>query len=380
MRQRPLTARLPLILAFCAAVLPAGLAMPARAQQASPAAGVPVTVDKVTKRDVPVLARGIGTVQPLATVVIRARVDGTLDNVSFTEGQTVRQGDLLATIDARPYQALLDQALAKRMADEAQLANARSDLVRYTDLAQSQAASRQRYDQVHAQVLQLEAQVKGDEAAIAQAGLNVSFTRITAPMSGRVGLRMMDPGNLIRAADTAGSGIVTLSQIRPIAVVFTLPQDQLPQIHAAMLRGAALVTAWSSDDKTKLGDGVLLTLDNAIDAGTGTIRLKAEFPNAEEKLWPGQFVNARLQLGMLKGAITVPSMAINRGPSGLFAFVVKPDGTVSLSPVEVAQDDGRTAVVSQGLDEGSQVVVAGQSRLTSGTKVAVSETKPASGT
>lgn len=338
---------------------------------------VPVTVTRPVRRDVPVLARGIGTVQALQNVLVRARVDGTLDRVSFTEGQEVKQGDLLAQIDPRPYQAALDQALAKRAADEAQLANARSDLVRYTDLAASQAASRQRYDAVRAQVAQLEATVKGDEAAIAMAGLNLSFTRITAPMDGRVGLRLLDPGNLIRVADPNGVGLVTLSQIRPIALLFTLPQDSLPAVHAALGGpGKPKVLAYTSDDRTLLAEGELLTVDNAIDAATGTIKLKAVFPNGGETLWPGQFVNARLQLQLRKDVLTVPSVAINRGVMGLYVYLVKADGTVAAQPVDVAQDDGHVAVVTKGIEPEAQVVVAGQSRLSNGARVAATEAKP----
>ena len=361
-------------------MLAALLAVPAAAgAQTGPqgGAGVPVTVIRPARQDVPVLARGIGTVQPLHQVLIRARVDGTLDQVFFTEGQTVRKGDLLAQIDPRPYQAALDQALAKKAADEAQLANARGDVARYTELAASQVASRQRFEAVRAQAAQFEANVKGDDAAIAMARLNLGFTRITAPMDGRVGLRLLDPGNLIRVADPNGNAVVSISQVRPVALIFTLPQDTLPAVQAALRQGTKpAVQAYTSDDRTLLADGELLTVDNSIDVSTGTIKLKATFPNGEEKLWPGQFVNARLRLDTLPEAVTIPSAAVNRGVNGLYVYVLKPDKTVAAQPVEVAQDDGKLAVIAQGITTDAPVVVGGQSRLTNGARVAATEAKP----
>ena len=258
--------------------------------------GVPVTVVTPVREDVPVLARAIGTVQAFRSVVVRARVDGTLDQVLFTEGQQVRPGDVLALLDPRPYQAALDQVVAKRAADEALLANARADLVRYADLAQSQTASRQRLELQRANVAQAEAAVHGDDALISAAQLNLAFTRITAPLEGRVGLRQIDPGNYIRAADPASAGIVTITQIHPVAAIYTLPQDILPQLQRAMRQGKLQVVAYSSDDRTKLSEGELLTIDSAIDPSTGTIKLKAVFANLDDNLWPGQFVNVRTRL------------------------------------------------------------------------------------
>lgn len=356
----------------------AGLVMCMPGAMAQSGQGVPVTVTQVVRRDVPVLARGIGTVQAWQTVVVRARVDGTLDKVLFTEGQEVKRGDLLAVIDPRPYQAVLEQALARKMATEAQLTAARLDLTRYTQLAQNQNASVQRVETARAASAQFEAALKGDDAAIATAALNVSFTQLTSPIEGRVGLRQIDPGNIIRGSDSSGAGIVTVSQIRPIAVVFTLPQDLLPKVQAAMRRGALPVLIYSSDDKTKLAEGELLTIDSAIDPATGTIRLKAAAPNLDSALWPGQFVNVRLQLDVRENVPTVPSMAVQRGVAGLYVFVAKQDGTVGMQPVEVEQDDGRMAVVGQGLDGTERVVVAGQSRLNDGARVAATEQKPAS--
>lgn len=350
---------------------------PAHAQSAS-GAGVPVTVVSPVREDVPVLARAIGTVQAFQSVVVRARVDGTLDKVLFTEGQQVQSGDLLAELDPRPYQAALDQATAKRAADAALLANARSELVRYADLAQSQAASRQRLELQRANVAQAEANVQGDDALVSAAGLNLSFTRITAPLAGRVGLRQIDPGNYVRAADPASAGIVTITQIHPVAAIYTLPQDTLPQLQQAMRQGTLQVIAYGGDDQTKLSEGELLTIDSAIDASTGTIKLKAVFANLDDHLWPGQFVNLRTRLETRRDALTLPSSAVQRGPGGLYVFVVKPDDTAALQPVEVGQDDGRAVVIAKGLNGGERVVLAGQSRLSIGASVVATGPKPAS--
>ena len=351
-----------------------GLAGPVRAQ----GGGVPVTVATAKAEDVPVLQRAIGTVQAFQSVLVRARVDGTLDKVFFTEGQHVKPGDLLAQLDPRPYQAVLDQALAKKAADEAMLANARLDLVRYADLAQSAATSRQKLDLTRAGVAQAEAQVRGDDATVAAAQLNLGFTRITAPIEGRAGLRLTDPGNLVRAADPNAAGLVTIAQIHPIALLFTLPQDALPRVQAAMRRGKLPVAAYSSDDRTRLSDGELLTMDSTIDTTTGTIKLKAVFPNADDNLWPGQFVNVRLRLDTRRDSVTVPTAAVQRGANGMYVYVVKQDNTAAVQPVEIeGEEDGRS-VIAKGVAAGDRVVVAGQSRLTNGTKVATADRKPAS--
>ena len=360
------------------------LAVPLLAVWPGPAAlgqgssGIPVTVVTPGREDVPILTRAIGTVQAFQSVVIRARVDGTLDQVLFTEGQQVKAGDVLARLDPRPYQALLDQAIAKRAADEALLANARSDLLRYAELAQSQVASRQRLELQRANVAQAEANVRGGDAAIAAAQLNLSFTQIVSPIEGRVGLRQLDSGNYIRTADPASTGIVTIAQIHPIALIYTLPQDALPQVQQAMRRGKLQVLAYSSDDRTKLSEGELLTIDSAIDASTGTIKLKAVFANADDNLWPGQFVNVRTRLDIKRGALTLPSAAIQRGPAGLYVFRIEPDGTAALQAINVDQDDGQTAVVVKGLTGGERIVLAGQSRLSIGAHVVATEAKPAS--
>ena len=365
------------MLVAAALLIGLGLGAPAQAQ-GSDGPGVPVTVVSPVRGDVPILARAIGTVQAFQSVVVRARVDGTLDKVLFTEGQQVRPGDLLAQLDPRPYQAVLDQAIAKRAADAALLANARADLVRYADLAQSQTASRQRLDLQRANVAQAEANVQGGDAAISAAQLNLDFTKITAPLEGRVGLRQIDPGNYIRAADPASAGIVTITQIHPIAALYTLPQDILPQLQQAMRGGKLQVTAYSSDDRTRLSEGELLTIDSAIDPSTGTVKLKAVFANRDDNLWPGQFVNVRTRLAVQRGALTLPSAAVQRGPEGLYVFVVKPDNTAAVQPVEVGQDDGQAVVIAKGLSGDERVVLAGQSRLSIGASVVATEPKPAS--
>ncbi len=360
------------IAALAAAGIVLASVSPVLAQAPAPAQlpPVPVTVAQAAKRDVPILLRNIGAVQAGQVAAIRPRVDGTLEQVFFTEGQEVKRGDVIAKLDARPYQAALDQAVARRAATEASLVNARQDLARSIDLARGQFASRQVVDTRTAQVAQLEAQLKADTATMAAAQVNLDYTSITAPFDGRLGLRSMDPGNVVRFAND-NAVIVTISQIRPLVVVFTLPQDSLPAIQDAMARGTAPVTALSPDDRTVLGNGQLITTDSAIDQTTGTIRLKAQFPNENGRLWPGQFVNVRLQLEVQRGVVTVPSIAVQRGPQGLFVYVVKDDQTVEFLRVETGQDDGTLAIIRRGLEDGQRVVVAGQSRLRSGARVTI---------
>jgi multidrug efflux system membrane fusion protein len=339
---------------------------PAEAQQARPsAAAVPVSVTKAERRDVPVWLRGIGTVQALNTVLVRARVDGTLMQVPVTEGQLVKKGDLLAVIDPRPYQAALDQALAKKAADEAQLSNAKLDLQRYSSLAQQSFASRQQVDTQQMQVAQLAASLKGDDASIETAQLNLSFSYITAPFDGRIGLRQLDPGNIVHASDIGG--IMTITQVHPIAVVFTLPQRELPGIVEAMSKGSLAVAAWSNDHQKQqqLSEGTLLTPDNMIDVATGTVKLKATFANENNRLWPGQFVEARLLLRTEPQVVTVPSQAVQHGMTDLYVYVVKPDSTVQRQTVD-AVDRGAVMVITKGLEVGQKIVLDGQSRLDNG--------------
>jgi multidrug efflux system membrane fusion protein len=370
---------LKLVLAF-ALVLAAGVGIAfslsdrTSAQQARPQGAptlIPVTTARSLRQDVPLYFTGLGMVQAFNSVQVRSRVDGTLMQVPVTEGQEVKEGDVLTVIDPRPYQAALDAVLAKRTQDEADLNNAKRDLTRYTSLAQSSFASHQQVDTQQAMVNRLTAMIAGDDAAIATAQLNLGYCTITSPFQGRVGLRQVDPGNMVHASDP--TGIVTVTQIHPISVLFTLPQDTLPRISLAMAAGKLPVTALAPDGKTELDQGTLLTPDNAIDPTTGTIKLKATFPNPNNTLWPGQFVNARLLVGTEKNALTVPSVAVQHGPSSLYIYVVGPDATVQRQDVEVERDTGTVAVIGKGLGDDQTVVIDGQSRLQQGTKVAVSD-------
>lgn len=357
------------VLLVLIAVSPASAQNAGSGQAPAASSGVPVQATAVRRQDVPVLLTNIGTVQAYAAVLVRARVDGTLDRVFFTEGQEVKAGAPLAQIDPRPFAALYQAAEAKRAANMAQLNNAKLDLQRFSNLARNDFASRQQVDTQQASVAQSTANIQGDEAAMATAKLNLDFASIVSPISGRTGLRLVDPGNLIHATDA--TGIVTVTQIHPIAVIFTLPQDALPQIQAAMAASQLPVLAYAQDGRTRLAQGALLTIDNQIDQATGTIKLKAVFGNLDDRLWPGQFVNVRLQVGTLAHAVTVPSVAVQRGPNGLYVYVVKPDSTVQMQPVDVQQDDGTVAVIAKGLEDGVSVVTVGQSRLQQGVKVSV---------
>ncbi len=347
-----------------------GIGRPVAAQTVTPGSpAMPVSTGKVTRANVPILFRNIGAVQAYQSVLVRARVDGTLDKYFVAEGQDVKRGDKLAQIDPRPYAAALAAAQAKKASDDAQLANAQRDEARYASLARSDFASRQQLDTQTAMVAQLRATLQGDDAAIAASQLNLDFTTITSPIDGRTGLRLVDAGNLVHATDA--TGLITLTQIRPIAVTFTLPQDSLPFIQEAMAGHELPVTAYSSDDQTELAVGQLATTDNMIDSATGTIKLKAVFANATTKLWPGQFVNVRLQVGVRSNALVMPTAAVQLGPDGPYTYVVKPNSTVALQPVKVVQDDGQVTVIGSGVDLGSEVVTNGQSRLQNGTAVTI---------
>jgi len=289
----------------------------------------------------------------------------------------VKTGDLIAVIDPRPYQSALDQANAKLAQDQADLANAKLDLQRYTMLVKQDYASRQQMDTQQALVNHDEAAIVGDNAAIEAAKLNVSYAYILSPIDGRTGLRQVDPGNMIHSSEAVG--IMTITQVQPIAATFTLPQDLLPQITKAMAAGPVKAIAYSGDDKTVLDTGTVLTPDNSIDTSTGTIKLKATFPNPDNLLWPGQFVNIRVLVAVQKNVVTVPSAAVQHGPAGLYAYVVKPDATVARQDIVVGLDNGTTTVVTDGLAADTTVVVAGQSRLQVGTKVAATAQAQAGG-
>ncbi len=335
---------------------------------------VPVVAGTVEKHDVPIYLDGLGTVQAFNTVIVKARVDGQLEKVAFQEGQDVKKGDLLAQVDIRPYQAQLDQAIAKKAQDEAQLANGRLVLERDKDLIQKKVLDQQSYDTQGFTVDQLVATVQGDQAAIDNAQTQVDYTHITAPIDGRTGVRQVDEGNIIHAADT--NGLVVLTQLHPISVVFTLPEQTFQSIRNQSPAGtdassAMKVIALDRDNAGELGQGTLAVIDNEIDQTTGTIKLKATFANEDLRLWPGEFVNARLLLTTREGGLTVPASVIQRGPQGVFAFVIKPDLTVETRPVKVAQTQDNVALIDDGLAAGERVVVDGQYKLQPGSKVQI---------
>lgn len=343
-----------------------GADVPHAAAQAPPP-GIPVTAGTVAAQDVPVLLHGIGTVQAYNSVAVKSRVDGQIVKVLFKEGQDVKEGDPLIQIDPRPYQAALDQALAAKQKDEAQLASAQADLGRAGQLVGSGWQTKQSYDQQKASVGQLQAAIKGDEAQIANARLNLGYADIRAPIDGRLGAKLVDKGNLVRAGDN--TALVTITEVKPIFVSFTLPQNTLDDVREEQKKAPLAVLAYSSDGKKREAEGKLTLIDNAIDQATGTIRLKARFDNESENLWPGEFVNVRLVLSVRKGVATVPARTVQEGREGHYAYVIKPDHTVERRPVEVAAIQDGIAVVSKGLAPGDQVVVDGQYRLTNGARV-----------
>ena len=349
---------------------------PAVASTASEPA-VPVVAESVHAQDVPIYLTGIGTVQAFNTVTIRTRVDGQIDKVAFVEGEDVKAGDLLAQIDPRPFQAQLEQAQAQRASHEAQLADAKIDLQRFTNLAQRGAATQQSVDTQKALVAQLEANVQADQAAIDNANVQLGYTAITAPISGRTGMRLVDQGNIVHATDQ--TGLVVLTQIEPISLVFSLPEDELPEVAHAMTEGPLKVVAFSGDGRTKLAEGTLALIDNEIDQTTGTMRLKATFPNKDHALWPGQFVNAWLYLTVRHDGLTVPAAVVQRGPQGTYAYVIKPDSTVEMRPIAVAQLRDGIALIDSGLSVGERVVVDGQYKLRPGARVDIGGAKSAGG-
>jgi multidrug efflux system membrane fusion protein len=334
-----------------------------------PANAVAVDVAVASRRDVPVYLEGLGNVQAYYTAKINSRVDGELQRVGFIEGQLVKKGDLLAQIDPRPLQAALEQAIGTEAKDTAQFDSAKRDLERYLVLAPHNLTSQQVLDSQRALVGQLQAQLQVDHAVIDNARTQLQYATITAPFAGRTGMRLVDPGNIVRATDT--TGIVVLTQIQPISVVFTLPEDSILQVTQAMAAGPLEASALSRDDRTQLDRGTLALLDNQIDTATGTVRLKATFANARNALWPGQFVNVRILLQQRHDAVTVPSIAVQRGPDGLFAYVVKADSSVDARPIEIAEDTDGVTVVTGGLQAGERVVTSNQYRLQPGANVRV---------
>src|SRR5438874_3188708 len=348
----------------------------ATAQKAAPKASpIRVSIASVEKADFPVYLTGLGAVQAFNTVVVRTRVDGQIDKIAFQEGQSVKQGDLLAEIDPRPFQAALDQAKAKKVQDEANLANANLDLQRFTKLGEF--ATRQQTDTQRSTVAQLTAQIAADEAAISNAQTQVDYTQVKAPISGVAGLRQVDLGNIVNASTQ--TGIVTITQIEPIAVIFTAPEEQLPYINEPQSVQPLKVIAITTDGKKPLAEGTLAVVNNQVDSTSGTIRLKAVFDNRNHALWPGQSVSTRLLVKTLKDATVLPDDAIQHSTDGLYAYLVNQDNKAELRKVKVSQSiDGRS-VVDEGLSPGQQVITGGQFKVQPGTLVstAVASSDPA---
>lgn len=330
---------------------------------------VPVLAVAARKADVPVYLEGVGTSRALNMVTVRSLVDGTLMSINYREGQNVKKGDVLAQIDPTLYQALLDQVAAKKALDEATLANAKVDLERYTNLVKTNAVTRQQVDTQKATVAQLEAQVRIDQGAIDTAKANLGYCTIVSPLDGRSGIRLVDQGNVVRASDA--TGLVVVTQIQPIAVLFTLPQQQLGRVNKAFAAGPLSIDAVDSDNRSILDSGTLQVVNNQVDQTTGTVQLKGEFPNPNLQLWPGQFVNVRLLIDTLRQVVVVPTAAVQRGPSGTFVYVVLPANTVTIKPVTVTQQDEKQAVIAKGIEAADNVVTSGFVQLAEGRKVAV---------
>jgi len=331
---------------------------------------VPVVAGKAEQKDVPIYLDGLGTVQAFNTVTVHTRVDGQLQQVLFSEGQDVKTGELLAIVDPRPFQAALDQAVAKKAQDEAQWANAKANLARNTDLLNKKVIDQQDFDTSKYQGDQFQAAVQADQAAIESAQTNLDYTQIKSPIDGRTGVRLVDGGNIVHAADQ--TGIVVITQLHPISVLFTLPEQNLQSIlNEGGATGGLRVLALDRGNTTTLDEGTLAVVDNEIDQTTGTMKLKATFPNDQLKLWPGKFVNARLILTTRKNATVVPASVVQRGPQGTYAYVIKPDKTVEMRPIKVAQTEKSQALIDSGLHPGEQVVVDGQYKLQPGAHVEV---------
>jgi membrane fusion protein, multidrug efflux system len=339
------------------------------ANRARPDLPVPVLAAMPRIQDVPVYLDGVGAVRALNNVLVRSQVDGKLIAVNFTEGQDVKKGDVLAEIDPVLYKAALDQALAKKAQDQALLANQRIDLARYQQLAASNAGSKQQADTQRATVAQTEALVNSDQAAIDNAQAMLGYTKIIAPLSGRAGLRQVDQGNIIHASDV--TGLVIITQLQPIAVQFSLPQQQIVRVNAASGKGGLSVDVFGNDGVTVVDSGMLKGIDNQVDPTTGTLKLKAEFPNANFQLWPGQFVNVRLKVETLSKAVVVPTSAVQRGPAGTFSYVIGDGDIVTAKPIVVTQQNETEAVIASGLSASDRVVTTGFANLSDGAKVII---------
>jgi multidrug efflux system membrane fusion protein len=338
-------------------------------RNANPNLPVPVLAATPRVQDMPVYLDGVGSVRALNNVLVRPQVDGKLIAVNFTEGQDVKKGDVLGEIDPVIYKAQFDQAIAKKAQDEAQLANQRLDLIRYQQLAASNAGSKQQADTQRAVVAQQEALVNADQAAIDNAQATLGYTKIIAPLSGRAGLRQVDQGNIVHASDA--TGLVIITQLQPIAVQFSLPQQQIVQVNAASAKGALAVDVFGNDGTTVIDTGTLKGIDNQVDPTTGTLKLKAEFPNTSFQLWPGQFVNVRLKVDTIKQAVVVPTSAVQRGPAGTFSYVIGEGDIATAKPVVVTQQNENDAVIASGLSASDRVVTTGFANLSDGAKVIV---------
>jgi multidrug efflux system membrane fusion protein len=331
------------------------------AQQRATALGAPVHVAVVEKKPFQVFINGLGTVQPTNMVTVRSRVDGQIEKVAFEEGQMVHEGDLLVQIDAAPIQAMLNQAVAKEAQDQASLRNAQQDLERTSVLVRQGNATQALFDQRVAQVAQVTAQIQADQAAIESARVQLNYTTIRAPLTGRVGFRLIDRGNIVHANDQ--NGMLTITQLQPISVIFTAPEQQLPTISEALQKGPLKVTAYSSDGKKLLGEGSVSLLDNAVDTASGTIRLKASFANEDNALWPGLSVSTRLLIATLPDAVVIPDTAVQRGPNGLYAYVVSAAGSAEMRPLKVGPIEGGNALIEEGLAPGERIVTSGHYRV-----------------
>jgi len=340
----------------------------AQSSQTAGRAPIVVTVTPVKRADFPIVLQSIGQVQAYNTVLVRARVDGQIMKIAFNEGQMVKKGDLLAQIDPRPFQAALDQAVAKKAQDDATLANAKLDLARYSTLAKQDFATKQQLDTQNALVLQLTATIAADVAAIEAARTQLDYTTIRAPISGRAGFRLIDEGNLVNAGQQ--TGIVSIAQLQPISVIFAEPQEYVTRINEKLASGSPEVTVMDADGH-KLATGRLSISDNQVDLPTGTIRLKAEFDNKDNALWPGLAVTTGLQLGVDKGALIVPANAVQHGENGLYVFIIDDHNRAEVREVKLARQDVNTAVISEGLNEGDRVVTAGQFLLQPGSIVSI---------
>jgi membrane fusion protein, multidrug efflux system len=342
---------------------------PGTAPAAASSPAVPVVAETVKEGQVPIYLRGIGTVEAYNTVTIHSQITGQLTQIAFTEGQAVHAGDLLALIDPRPYQAELDQAIANRDRDQAQLDNAQQLLQRDLPLLASGYVPSQTVETLKDQVAQYKAMVQSDSAQVETAQVQLGYTRLTSPIDGVTGIRQIDIGNIIHPSDA--NGLVVVTQLQPISTIFTLPETDLPQIQQGMAKGTLTVLAYSQDNKTELDKGTLAVLDNQIVQSSGSVRLKATFPNAAHHLWPGELIDVRLLIETLPDALSVATTAVQQGPQGAYVYLIKPDGTVEQRAVTVGQVGALRTVITSGVKPGEQIVTNGQSRLQPGSRVAV---------